>query len=78
MSDGSAIQRKKKVYYVDKKKKKTFQLNLNYNFFCFSDWRKRSREVGKLAAPCGPTARVQLGTGPSLLPGKVKYTGSDR
>ncbi|KAL5236804.1 hypothetical protein ACI65C_004214 [Semiaphis heraclei] len=43
-----------------------------------NDWRKRNWTVGKLAAPCGPTARVQLGTGPSLLPGKVKYTGSDR
>ncbi|XP_012275286.1 uncharacterized protein LOC105696969 [Orussus abietinus] len=33
--------------------------------------------AGKLAAPCGPQARAQRGTGPPLLPGKVRSHGSD-
>jgi hypothetical protein len=33
---------------------------------------------GKLASPCGTSARVQRGPGPPLLPGKVRSSGSDR
>ncbi|XP_034949526.1 uncharacterized protein loaf [Chelonus insularis] len=33
--------------------------------------------VGKLATPCRPQARAQRGSGPPLLPGKVKNHGSD-
>ncbi|KAK7790341.1 hypothetical protein R5R35_003689 [Gryllus longicercus] len=37
----------------------------------------RAPTGGKLPSPCGPTARVQRGPGPPLLPGKVRSSGSD-
>jgi hypothetical protein len=42
------------------------------------DHDEAAASSGKLASPCGTSARVQRGPGPPLLPGKVRSSGSDR